>query len=281
MSTLEPPPSLSPSLLPVLGDFPGLPALSRLFTELLLGFLLEPTVLSLDIADKGVLLAVSKEIHPVLQRVISLLLGLAPLLLLQYLKLGLAPVPVHVRVVERQVHVLDSAHVGCAVLGEAASDKATGGIDAGKDVVGSAGAVDTRAGGDVVYGAIDGKVDGLGRVGTIVEGEFLGGYEAGPVLEASSCGQSMDPRAESSRAEGGLYTHNEALPSLHAKVFWRHLHAPEEGLPARDEVAGAAGDEQQEGQDPQDVDPWVPVLDLIGVYPLALLATLLLSPLVT
>lgn len=87
--------------------------------------------------------------------------------------------------------------------------------------------------------------------------------------------------AESSRAETGWYTHNEALPSLHAKVFWRHLHAPEEGLPARDEVAGTAGDEQQEGQDPQGVDPWVPVLDLFGVYPLALLATLLLSHLVT
>lgn len=62
-----------------------------------------------------------------------------------------------------------------------------------------------------------------------------------------------------------MFTHKQAPPCLHAQVLWRHFHAPEEGLSTRDEVAGATGDEEQEGQDTQDVDPWVPVLDLIRI----------------
>lgn len=177
-------------LLSVLGDLPGLPAFPRLLTQLPLGLLLEPPFLSFDIADKGVLLAVPKEIHPVLQSFIDLLLGLAPFLLPQYLELGLAPVAVHLRVIKRQVHVLHTAHVGRSVLSEAAGDETAGGINASEDVVRAAGAVDTRAGGDVVDGAVDGEVDGLGWVGTIVEGEVFGGYVLGPVLGASSRGQS-------------------------------------------------------------------------------------------
>lgn len=106
------------------------------------------------------------------------------------------------------MHLLHPAHVGCAVLSETARNEAAGGIDAGKDVVGSAGTVDTRAGGDVVDGAIDGKVDGPAGVGAVVEGEFFGGYVPGPVLGASSVGQSTKAQVREQRGGGGgLYTH--------------------------------------------------------------------------
>lgn len=115
---------------------------------------------------------------------------------------------VHLWVIKRQVHLFDPAHVGCAILSETAGNEAAGGIDAGKDVVGSAGTVDTRAGRDVVNGAINGKVDGAAGVGAVVEGEFFGGYVPRPVLGASSIGQSIKTKVRERRGGGGgLYTH--------------------------------------------------------------------------
>ena len=80
---------------------------------------------------------------------------------------------VRLGVVEGQVHLLDAAHVGGAVVGEAARDVGARGVAAGKVVVGASRAVDAAAGGDVVDGAVDGEVDGLGVVGAVVGGEFF------------------------------------------------------------------------------------------------------------
>lgn len=94
--------------------------------------------------------------------------GTAPLLLLD--------------IINRHKHLLHTPHVGGEVFLETARHEGAGGIAAGEEVVVAAGAVDEWVGGDVEDGAVDGEVDGEGRVGAVVGGELVGGEEEGALL---------------------------------------------------------------------------------------------------
>ena len=78
------------------------------------------------------------------------------------------PVRVDLGIIEGQVHELDATHVRGAVLGEAAGDIGTRGVDARKHIVGAARTVDVASIADVVDGAVDGKVDWLLLVLSVV-----------------------------------------------------------------------------------------------------------------
>lgn len=108
-------------------------------------FLLQPVWLSLDISDPVILLATSKEVDPVLQCVVDLLLGVPELLGLDLLELVLTPVGVNLGIIDGEVHDFDPAHICGAVVGEAARYETAGSITAGKVVVGASGTVDATA----------------------------------------------------------------------------------------------------------------------------------------
>ena len=108
--------------------------------------------------------AIGEEVHPVLDTLLDLRLGIAPLLLLQLLQRAAAVLAVDVRVVLGQVHQLGAAQVGRDVLGEAARHEGARGVDAAEGGVGAARPVEAPAVGDVVNGAVDGEVEREGRV---------------------------------------------------------------------------------------------------------------------
>ena len=83
---------------------------------------------------------------------------------------------------ERHVHLLHAAQIGHRVGVEAARQERARGIAPGEEVVRAAGSVRRRADADVVNGAIDGEVDGLGRVGAVVGFELVVGEVNGSVL---------------------------------------------------------------------------------------------------
>lgn len=158
------------------------PALLSRRTKLSPRLLLQPILLPLHVAHLVVLFAVSKKVDPVLQRIMHLTLCPNQLHLLHLLHLGSGPLGVRLRVVQRQEHVLHASHVGRAILGKAPCDKGPGGIAACEVVVGASGAVDVAPEGDVEDGAVDGDVDGFGRVFAVVGGELLGGQVDGTLL---------------------------------------------------------------------------------------------------
>lgn len=108
-------------------------------------FLLQPVWLTFDISDPVILLATSKEIDPVLQCVVNLLLCVPELLGLDLLELFLTPVGVNLGIIDGEVHELDPAHICCAVVGEAARYETAGSITGGKVVVRTSGTVNAAA----------------------------------------------------------------------------------------------------------------------------------------
>jgi hypothetical protein len=91
---------------------------------------------------------------------------LPPLLLLRSGRL------VKARYIDRNVSPLSATQVGCRVLSETACNEATRGVFAREDVVATTSAIDPAAGGDVVDGAVERKVDRLVGVAAVVRGEF-------------------------------------------------------------------------------------------------------------
>lgn len=85
-------------------------------------------------------------------------------------------------VVQGQVHQFDPSHVWCLVLLETARHEAPACINAGKDAVGSAWTVHPGASSDIVDGVVDGKVDRLVRIGTVVLTQLLRREVLRPVL---------------------------------------------------------------------------------------------------
>lgn len=143
----------------------------------------KPAALALDAADVPVLLALAEEVDPVLERLVDLPLGLLELPGAHLGELGGGEVRVHLRVVEGQEHFLDAAHVGSAVVGEAARHVGARRVDAGKVLVRAARAVGPPVGRDVVDAAVDGQVDGLVLVLAVEAGELLGGQVDGFLLK--------------------------------------------------------------------------------------------------
>lgn len=122
-------------------NLPPRPPLLRLLAQLPLRLLLQPVDPPLDAADVSVLFVVAEELNPVLERIVHLPVGLLPLLLAHLLELRGRKVLVDLGVLDRQEHLLDSAHVGRAVLGKAPRHVGARGVDAGKELVRAAGPV--------------------------------------------------------------------------------------------------------------------------------------------
>lgn len=161
-------------LILVAGNLPLRPPLLGLLAQLLFRLLFQPVEPPLDAADVSILFVVAEELDPVLQRVVQLPFSLLALPLAHLLELRGRKLLVDLGVLERQKHLLDAAHVGRAVLGEAACDVGARGVDAGKELVRAAGAVGAAVRGDVVNGAVDGNVDRLVLVRAVKSSEFLG-----------------------------------------------------------------------------------------------------------
>jgi hypothetical protein len=90
------------------------------------------------------------------------------------------------RVVDGEEHLLDAAHVGRAVVGEAACDVGTSGIAAGEVLVRATRSVDAAAVGDIVDCVVDGEVEWLLGVAAVVRSELLGSEIERPLLSSSA-----------------------------------------------------------------------------------------------
>lgn len=161
--------NLSPRLVRLGGLSLG-PTLLGLLAQGPQGLVLGPAGLALNRADARVLCVAGEEVDPVGELVVDLLLGGGALGDLQGLEVGGGPEPVDLGVVAGQVHLLDAAQVGGAVVGEAARHEAARRVHAREHVVRPAGAVRPPVGRHVVDGPVDCEVDGLLRVGAVVGG---------------------------------------------------------------------------------------------------------------
>lgn len=140
------------------GYGPLRPPLGRALTQRFPGLVSKPVLGPLHVADLGVLGAVLEEAHPVQQALVDAPQRVRALLLLQRCQLLGAPVRVDLGVVERQVHLLDPAHVGCPVLREAPCYVAPRRVHAREVTVRAIRAVRAPVRGHVVDGAVDGEV---------------------------------------------------------------------------------------------------------------------------
>lgn len=152
------------------GSRPLDPPLLRTVTQLWARGVLLPVLVHLDIPDHLILRTLVKEVHPMLKRIMNLLLGLGTLFSPHTPELFSRDVPIRLRVVDRQEHLLHSAHVRRTVVGEAARDISPTRIYASEKVVGAARTIGATVGRHVVDGAVDGEVDGLRLVGAVVGG---------------------------------------------------------------------------------------------------------------
>lgn len=163
--------SLPSFLLP--RKFPVLTSLLRRIAQFALRLGARPPRGPLDVADKVILLAVLEEVDPMRQGVVDFLLGSLQLLFLERVELGLGELAVDRGIVEREEHLLDTAHVGRPVFAEATSDEAAAGVNAREHVVRPTLTVGVRVGRHVVNGSVDGQVDGLALDGSVVLGELV------------------------------------------------------------------------------------------------------------
>ena len=94
--------------------------------------------------------------------------------------------PLHIiLIVDGNKHLLDAGQVVREILLETPRHERTSGVAAGEKVVVAAGTIHHAICGHVEDGAVNGQVDGEGRVCAVVEGELRGVQVDGPFLYPS------------------------------------------------------------------------------------------------
>lgn len=129
---------------------------------------------SLDGPHLRILRAVRKEIHPMLNTILNLLLGIPAFLLFQLLQRSATVLTVDLRIVFRKVHQFDAAQIRRNVFSEAASYEGASAICASEACVGTAGAVETTSIRDIVDRTVDREVERKSRVCAVIFLQFYG-----------------------------------------------------------------------------------------------------------
>lgn len=99
------------------------------------------------------------------ERLVHLSLRQSPLLHLQVLQLAARVQAIHLRIVQRDVHLLHTPHVWRDIDVEAVRHERPTRVCAGEKVIAPSGSVVSAPSGDIVDGAVDGEEDGLIGVG--------------------------------------------------------------------------------------------------------------------
>lgn len=117
-----------------------------------------PPLLPTHLPNLRILLTPFKELRPMPQSLVNLNLRLPQFLLLQIFQLRLGVQSVNLRIIDGDVHLLDAAHVGRAIFGEAGGYEGARGVGTREEVVGTAWAVVFAPCGDIVDGAYESAI---------------------------------------------------------------------------------------------------------------------------